>query len=502
MTAGAGGASLASLSVHGSAATITRVRAGVRAGRVWRDAAAGWLRGLGSRAVATAAEIRVADAAMGNFGGGRNANHLGSAALDKAGNAAFKAAAPAAVPAAAKSANYLGAAALGKAGNAAFKAAPAVAAAAASASGSVVAAGSTATGVISSITSALAAIPVVGWVILAALVVIAGAVYKYWEPIKAFFGGVWKGMKDGWDEWGAPALGALTGALGGILAVLQPVAGAAGDFAGAASAGAAAGQFLAGALTGVIHIATAGALAIQAVVFAIDRLVSGVAFLVGRVVMGLVAVVKSIASVAQAADALRSGNLHGALAHARDAGGAYKDWWAGTKGGASQISNTWGQVLGQRDEKAAPGRGKNPAPAPNLVAASSMVRVADDGRIYTTGKGTEVPRAMALERGLVLQSTPSQSAPSGGPQHSTNGPQAAGPAPRGAPADYRAQAAPGPAAGPTTINYSPTVTINGAPGEGGDRLFLDMLRRHRDELARLVDDALSDRRRWAYGGAK
>jgi len=64
--------------------------------------------------------------------------------------------------------------------------------------------------------AALLATPV-GWILaaIAAIAVAALLIYKYWEPIKAFFAGVWQGLREGLDS--------TFTALAGALAPLKPL---------------------------------------------------------------------------------------------------------------------------------------------------------------------------------------------------------------------------------------------------------------------------------------
>ncbi len=103
----------------------------------------------------------------------------------------------------------------------------------------------------------------IGWIIagIAALVGVGLLVWKYWQPIAAFFGGVWDGFADGLRPLGAivatvfgplapifSAVGsAIAGAFGWLTRFFAPVDDLSGKFAGAASAGRVLGAILSGA---------------------------------------------------------------------------------------------------------------------------------------------------------------------------------------------------------------------------------------------------------------
>lgn len=76
-----------------------------------------------------------------------------------------------------------------------------------------------------SIGLAMLGIPGIGW-IAAAIAALAFVVWKYWQPIKAFFGGVWDGLKAGLAPVMAvlrPAFDGLWGAFKRLMVSLQPL---------------------------------------------------------------------------------------------------------------------------------------------------------------------------------------------------------------------------------------------------------------------------------------
>jgi len=94
-----------------------------------------------------------------------------------------------------------------------------------------------------------------------ALVVGAVMVHRYWQPIKAFLGGMWSGFSEGV----APAVGQvmahlrplgamLTTAAHWVMNLLSPVKQSAGDFQAAQSAGVRFGHSLATAMSGVLDV--------------------------------------------------------------------------------------------------------------------------------------------------------------------------------------------------------------------------------------------------------
>lgn len=77
-----------------------------------------------------------------------------------------------------------------------------------------------ATGVATRFGAALMATPV-GWIVagIAAVALAALTIYKYWEPIKAFFAGVWQGITDGL----APVIETLSPAFAAFAELLSPL---------------------------------------------------------------------------------------------------------------------------------------------------------------------------------------------------------------------------------------------------------------------------------------
>lgn len=72
---------------------------------------------------------------------------------------------------------------------------------------------------------ALGAILSISWPVVAVIGVIAGAaflIYKYWKPIRAFFGGIWQGVKEGLQPL-APLFHAIGAVAGKMFAPLRPV---------------------------------------------------------------------------------------------------------------------------------------------------------------------------------------------------------------------------------------------------------------------------------------
>lgn len=90
----------------------------------------------------------------------------------------------------------------------------------------------------------------------AAVVAAALVIRKYWEPIKAFFEGLWQGIKDGWEAAGGPELWAeASTAIGDaakeIMGWLEPVTG---DFGELFEAGRKAGEFIGITLVGLLQL--------------------------------------------------------------------------------------------------------------------------------------------------------------------------------------------------------------------------------------------------------
>lgn len=89
-----------------------------------------------------------------------------------------------------------------------------------------------------------------------AVTAVALVIRKYWEPIKAFFEGVWQGIKDGWEAAGGPALWAEASAAIGdaakkIMEWLEPVTG---DFGELFDTGKKVGEFIGITLVGLLNL--------------------------------------------------------------------------------------------------------------------------------------------------------------------------------------------------------------------------------------------------------
>ena len=81
-------------------------------------------------------------------------------------------------------------------------------------------------GILKGIGAALGALTIKFWIIAAVVAAVAGLVYQYWEPIKAFLGGVWEGFKEGLQPVFAalePLRAAAAEVFGAIGEWLQPV---------------------------------------------------------------------------------------------------------------------------------------------------------------------------------------------------------------------------------------------------------------------------------------
>jgi len=120
---------------------------------------------------------------------------------------------------------------------------------------SVAFAGFTAAWAALGVAAAAAGVPVAGFIGIVAgagsvIVGVALVIRKYWEPIKAFFEGVWQGIADGWNEAGGPALWneaktVIGGAATAIMDYFKPVTG---EFKAVFAAGKEVGEFIGYAL--------------------------------------------------------------------------------------------------------------------------------------------------------------------------------------------------------------------------------------------------------------
>lgn len=137
---------------------------------------------------------------------------------------------------------------------------------------------------------------------VAALIAAAALIYKYWDPLKAFFGGLWEGLTDGMasvTQTFTPAINAWAQALtpikplwDGIVSVaseawrwftnlITPVSGTTESLRGAADAGRSVGAVLADIINTLVkltaRLAEFGAVVVGYLVGAIDKVVNGMA---------------------------------------------------------------------------------------------------------------------------------------------------------------------------------------------------------------------------------
>jgi len=115
------------------------------------------------------------------------------------------------------------------------------------------------TAAMASFSAVLAATPI-GWIVagVGALIGAGILLYKYWEPVKAFFGGFFQGMAEGFAPLGAalapvmPVLNAIGSAIGNIVgwfgALLSPVQATSAELANATAMGQNFGKVVAGAV--------------------------------------------------------------------------------------------------------------------------------------------------------------------------------------------------------------------------------------------------------------
>ncbi|MCY4588322.1 MAG: tape measure protein [Bryobacterales bacterium] len=99
-------------------------------------------------------------------------------------------------------------------------------------------------GVVKGIAVALGLLTIKFWLVVAVAAAVVAAIYRYWEPLKAFLGGVWEGPKEGLQ----PLLAALEPVVAWFRELLTPVRTSQEELAGIAAVGKMVGKVLGTAL--------------------------------------------------------------------------------------------------------------------------------------------------------------------------------------------------------------------------------------------------------------
>ena len=417
----------------GNAITSTITGLGVWKGHL--ASARAFVRGLGNESVASAAKIKALNAM---YASKVRAVPLTGAKVVRTGKIARAGTslAPRAIGAAAGVASTAaGAASLGGAGAAAGGVA---------AGGAAAATGGTAATATTGILSTLGAIPGIGWIVAAALIVAGAAVVKYWEPIKAVFSGTWEGLKKGWDALAGPAFEEFQFALWGIwdafsslLDIFSPFKNEQDAIAAGFGYGESQGLKFMLMLEGVFWVAKWLARVLEGIVLSVTTLVDGIV----------------------------QGARIGFLAASGQYAEAYKVW----SEFKDRTKSTWGNASWNSDNKRRQSArvssyeelAKEKAKAKAKGGTGGSVEPGDD-ESPEYQEAMEVLKVHGVDPGI-LASQPKQTA--------------------------RPVTA--------TINYNPQITIQGGSAPDIETRLMPMLRKHKEELASMVEDVLKKNGRWA-----
>jgi hypothetical protein len=282
--------------------------------------------------------------------------------------------------------------------------------------------------------------------VIGAIAVAALLVYKYWEPIKAYFAGVWQGFKENIDmvmpawEGIKAAFGGIVDAVASVVEIFVPLQEGQESTGRAMEIGAKVGHGLATALMVIATVAKWVCQGVEAVVITIVTLIDVA-----------VSAFKTLWEIGKkAAEAIASPSKM-----------FTKDFWAD---GGSKIGGVW-SGMGGRFMDRLENSSMNPDKKAKDVAAPAL----------PTDAGAKDGGAAGIAAKAKKEGKQGQDAPVMVPDK---------------------KGGKGGAPGAVAVHYEPKITFNGDVKQEDKEWFRKQLDAHKGQIAKLVQEQLEEQRRW------